>query len=238
MDPNSLEYLAMIRLLKEVGQRCPGGRFPDDYLVVDTETTGTNPYSDKILQIGFCFVSNRKAVASFAQILKRPGLKIPEEAKKIHHIDEKKLEGGLEPRKYIPEVVATLNNWRSKGRMFAGHNMMSFDAPLLEREMTSLGHNFKFGDNDVLDTGMLVKAAQLGMYTHPGESLHNFWLRVSEVRSRTKWSLAGHCYVAYNLAKYGLPLEKAHDAESDCRLSHYLMEELRLMSTKSSVAAN
>ncbi len=49
----------MKRLLAEIAKRCPGGQLPDEYLVYDTETSGTDPAKDRILQHGFCIVRGR-----------------------------------------------------------------------------------------------------------------------------------------------------------------------------------
>jgi DNA polymerase III epsilon subunit-like protein len=234
MDRNSLEYLAMLRLLDSVAVKCPEKKIPDDYMVLDTETTGVNAYADLVLQFGICWVTDRKKGISMSHLLSRPGLKIPKQAAAVHHITEERLEKeGVDPKAIIPILVDILRDWQKRGLMFVGHNLMAFDVPLFEREAHSLGVDFKFDGNKVLDTGMLVKAAQLGMFMRDSETLRDFWLRVSEVRAKgIKWSLAGHCYTAYNLGKYGLPLEKAHDAEADCQLSHFLLEELRLLAAK------
>lgn len=227
----------MLRLFTDVAKRCPGQVIPDDYLVVDTETTGIDTTKDHILQLGLCFVHDRKPIASMAQYLKRPNLSIHKKASDVHGITLDKIEHeGIEPKYYIPQVVDIFMDWRSKGRMFAGHNLMAFDAPLIERETAGVGIPFKFGDNEIIDTGMLVKAAQLGMYMRPEETLRSFWVRVSQVIAKgIYWSLDRHCYTAYNLTKYGLSLDKAHDAEADCRLSHFLLEELRLIAAQEAI---
>ena len=82
----------MLRLLNDVSKRCPGGKLPDDYLVLDTETTGVNAYSDRVLQIGMCWVLDRKKNSSISQLLSRPGMKIPKQAVDVHHITEERLQ--------------------------------------------------------------------------------------------------------------------------------------------------
>ena len=54
------------RLLSEVAKRCHDSRLPDTYLVFDTETNGTDPYSCKMLQIGLCFVRDGKVLDRMA----------------------------------------------------------------------------------------------------------------------------------------------------------------------------
>jgi DNA polymerase III epsilon subunit family exonuclease len=50
--------------------------FPDDYVVLDLETTGLSPVDNEITEIGIERVVNRKTVSSFQQLVK-PERKIP-----------------------------------------------------------------------------------------------------------------------------------------------------------------
>ena len=89
----------MKRLFTETALRCPYGRMPDTYLVFDTETSGTDPYRDCVLQYGFCVVEKRKKVNRFAFIVKRPPhFVIAPAALKVHHIDQARIQKeGIEP---------------------------------------------------------------------------------------------------------------------------------------------
>jgi DNA polymerase III epsilon subunit-like protein len=218
------------RLLQETAARCPGGKLPDTYLVFDTETSGVDPYNDAILQFGFCVVSNRRMADRFAYIARRPPeLRIAPEAVRVHGIDHARMQKeGVAPSELLPLVFDTMEAFRANGFLYAGHNMVSFDAPFLEREAMLFGRPFKFGDNEILDTGMLVKAARLGMYFNPSDTLRSFSRRVSEVRAKgVYWSLDRYCYDAYNLGRSGIKKGDAHDASVDCLLTHTLLETLR-----------
>lgn len=223
----------MLRLLEEVKLRCPGKKLPDRYIVFDTETSGVNPYECHILQLGVAFVESRRVVAVLTQALHREGIFIHPEAIKVHGLTAEKLKAeGIPPKEYIPYLVETFKEYRDLGYMFLGHNMMAFDAPLFEREAKSLGCPFQFGENDILDTGMIVKASQLGLCFKDQETLRGFYKRVSEVRAKgVRWALDKYCYPTYGLVKYGVDISKAHDAGTDCQLAHYLLEELRSLAS-------
>lgn len=220
----------MSRVLEEVSKRCPGGKLPETYLVMDTETSGIDLYKDRAIQYGFCFVHKGKVTNTFAQIVNRAGLVIPIGAYKVHGIDNVKMASeGIDPKWFVQEVSKILTDWRSTGNMFVGHNIMAFDAPMFELESTIQGCPFKFEANEVVDTGMLVKAAQLGMYMDGRESLRDFYRRVAEVRAKgVYWSLDRHCYPKYDLERRtGISKDSSHDAGVDCVLSHAVLEALK-----------
>jgi DNA polymerase III epsilon subunit-like protein len=226
------ELTMMKELLAEVAKRCPFGRLPDNYVVFDTETTGVRPSFDYVLQYGFCFVIERRQVDSFAQIIKRRhAIPLTSRAVEIHGITPERMAyEGVDPSAVVPSITNTFEAYRQKRFMFVGHNLMAFDAPLFERECLGLGVPFQFRDDEVIDTGMLVKAAQLKLRFHPGETLGCFYRRVSGIIARgVFWSLDKHCIKTYALDKCGVDCDKAHDAAVDCQLTHHLFEKLRVL---------
>lgn len=228
LKQESLEYMAITRLVKEIAARLPGGRMPDNYVVFDTETNGVHIATAKILQYGFCVVVGRKVASCFSQFVHRPNLVIPQGAINVHGITLEKLaKEGIPARDYVPSVSDMMQEWLKSGMIVVGHNLHRFDIPLFEIESAEFGKPFKFTSNSLIDTGMLVKGSQLGMFMRERETLRSFYDRVSSVRSHVKWSLDRHCYAAYGLGSSGVRLDDAHDAAADCRLTHWLLETLR-----------
>jgi len=228
LNQGSLEYMAIVRLVKEIAARLPGGKLPDDYVVFDTETNGVHIATAKILQYGFCVVIDRKVASCFSQLVHRPYLTIPKEAADVHGITLEKLAMyGIPARDYVPAVSDMMQEWVKNGMIVVGHNLHRFDIPLFEIESAEFGKPFKFTSDSIIDTGMLVKGSQLGMFMREKESLRSFYDRVSSVRARVKWSLDRHCYATYGLGSSGVRLEDAHDAAADCKLTHWLLETLR-----------
>jgi DNA polymerase III epsilon subunit-like protein len=233
--------MALRRLLDEIAARCPKGQLPESYLVFDTETSGVDPYNDCVLQFGFCIAHQRRVADRFGYIVKRPpNLVIAPEAVRVHGIDHARMDKeGLPPVELLNLILDTLEAFRSNGLMYVGHNMINFDAPFLERESAAIGRPFKFGPNEILDTGMLVKAARMGMYFNRDDTLRSFSKRVSEVRAKgIYWSLDRYCFDTYGLgAASGIKKEDAHDASVDCLLTHHLLERLREICAKEAALA-
>lgn len=216
------------KLLVEVSKRCPQGKLPEDYIVFDTETSGTDTYTDRVLQYGICFVYCKKASSCISQVIDRREVNIHPRAFEAHGITNERMQKeGVKSEDYVPGLIDLFNWWRSCNRMFVGHNLAAFDAKMLDREAKTCKCEFIFGDNEVVDTGMIVKASQIGMTFNEGETLRNFYTRVAGARAKVKWALTRYCYTEYKLEKYGITVDEAHDAGKDCLLTHYLLEELR-----------
>lgn len=220
----------MRELLEDVARRCPGGKFPDDYVVFDTETTGVDVTTCRVLQYGLTFVESRKRMANnfTAYIKPTEQLFIHPKAIEIHHITPELLqEKGEPPSVIVPLVIDCLKDWKQRGRMLVGHNIVNYDIPLLNKEAARHSLSIDYGENEVIDTGMLVKAAQLGMRMDERDTLLTFFRRVSNKYVKgVFWSLDRHCVPTYGLHKF-VDASKAHDAGVDCDLAHFLLESLR-----------
>ena len=219
-------------LVRDIAKRCPKGELPVNYIVIDSETTGVDTDTDRVLQWGYCVVKNRIPVDNAAYYLKRGrDVVIHEKAAAVHGITHEMLEKqGEDPKEVISVLVDALKHFREQGYMFAGHNLLAFDAKLLERESAELGVPFKFGDNEVIDTGVIVKASQIGMLFRDADTLRSFYTTVAARRAGgIFWSLDRHCVPAYNLDRFVSreTLSNAHDAGVDCLLTHHLFEVIR-----------
>jgi DNA polymerase III epsilon subunit-like protein len=205
-------------------------------MVFDTETNGTQISSSRILQYGFCCVENRKIVKKESFIVNHgPDLEIPKGAFDVHGISvERTLAEGVPFTECVERLANMFKEWRKLGLMFVGHNMMAFDAPLFEQECIRAKSPFKFDENEIVDTGMMVKADQLGMSYRLNDTLRSFGKWVSNVRARgVFWSLDRYCYEEYKLREIsGINKEDAHDAGVDCMLTHFLLERLRSQEAK------
>lgn len=222
-----LEETTLSGLLNEVAKRCPNGALPKSYLVLDIETSGFGARNVG-LEYGFCQVVDSDSLLTFSQILNRGDTPINPQAFDVHQIDKGRMEReGVYPSEFIKAYSALLYETRKKSFMFMGHNLAAFDVPIIERETAEFDVPFIFNENEIIDTGMLVKASQLGMTFRPDESLRSFYLRTASVRSRVKWSLNEYCYDQYGLSKYGCEREGVHRAGFGCVLGHYLFRAMR-----------
>ena len=176
---------------------------------------------------------NRKAQDHFAQIVTHPGLQVPIAASRVNNITtERMLREGIEHKPFLEEVVGLFKSCREGGCLLVGHNAIAFDVPMLEMEMQRNGIDFRFGENEVIDTGMLVKASQIGMYFKEQYTLREFSREVHEVRGKIYWGIPSYCYKTYNLGRTGIKLEDAHDAGVDSYLTHLLLESLRALADR------
>lgn len=218
------------KLMSVIAARCPGGKLPDSYLVFDTETSGVNVATDRILQLGFLVVSDGVPEQEYAFYVRRTrdDVAIHPGAFAVHGISYELLASeGVDPDEALRSVVDLFTTARGQGRMIVGHNAASFDAPMFERECALVGNPFRFDIDLFLDTGMIVKAAQLGVdYIPDRVSLKAWYRRIADIRAPgVLWNLDRFCTSNFGLVKQGSV--KAHDAGGDCVLAHRLFEELK-----------
>jgi DNA polymerase III epsilon subunit-like protein len=222
-------------VVKGVAKRCPGGVLPRAYLVLDIETNGLhwNPPKGKkpdvVAQLGWAAVNSQQLVRSGFWYAKRPsGTMKGTKASEVNGItDEMLAERGIQPRDMYARAMSLIGLYRESGCMFMGHNFMKFDKPFIEAELGRNGVEFEFPRNGCIDTGMIFKAAQMGVAPAEDEDLTGFFARISAERSRVRWKLELAAQKYGLVEKHNLDMTKAHDAGFDCRLTHYFFEEMR-----------
>jgi DNA polymerase III epsilon subunit-like protein len=233
-DNSTVETLTT--LIREIGKRCPGGRLPDSYLVLDLETSGfayKNPHSsdgrfDVVVQIGYAVVKDRQLVDCAAHLIKRPRGTMKGEALEVTGITDDMLqERGLEPANIIPKVLELIDLYKSVNGMFVGHNIMTFDAPFMHHDFKRAGFDVEITKEECLDTGAIIKAARLGLTPSMMETLAEFQHRIRYIRSRVKWNLEISTELLNLNELHGVDMAHAHDAGYDCRVTHLVLEELR-----------
>jgi len=222
------------KIIAGIAARCPGGSLPDDYLVIDIETSGFhyNPPEGKkpdvIVQFGYAAVRERKVVANAAHYVRRPRGTMKGQAMEVTGITDDILQKeGEEPDELYPRILRLLQLYRSGRCMYVGHNALSFDGPFISREFERQGMDFAFKPGEIIDTGCIFKAAQMKSMIGPHESLESYFNRIRHTRSRVKWRLE-FAVTTYEVdKKYNLDLNAAHDAGFDCLMTHYLLEGFR-----------
>lgn len=185
--------------------------------VFDTETTGTDVDSDRIVQAYIGIVTDG-GVVDLGSWLINPGVPIPDAAVAVHHITNEHVTAhGVAPADGIPQIAATLRMLVDDGYPLVAYNA-PFDLTILDAEARRhIGHgleettNAETGDDDItpdpwlkpiLDPLVIDKA--IDRY-RPG--------------SRTLAAVANH---------YGITAATAdlHDARADAVLAGYLMRHL------------
>lgn len=219
----------MRSIMSDVARRCPSGKLPESYLVVDFETNGLLPSSDRVLSVGYLAVRDRVPVGAPHSHLVKHGAEVvnPPAAFAANGITPQMMaERGLPHAALFAALVEALEEGRRRKCMVLGHNFVSFDALFLSAEARRANCAFQFEADDVLDTGMLVKAQRLQEGMRATETLREFFRRVYNIRSHLKWGL-DWCHENYGLKEFTAARGAMHDAGDDCLRTHYVFERLR-----------
>lgn len=138
-------------------------------------------------------------------------------------------DNGFDRREALAQVYDLLMDARNSGTLLVGHNLIKFDLPFLFTEFSNvLGSAMTWPEDQVLDTGMIVKAAHTKMFLETTETLYDFFQRVGDRRAYGKWALDGFCVPTFQLAeKHGVDCSKQHaSAAYDCFVAASLLREL------------
>ena len=172
-------------------------------VVIDFETTGLDPASDRILEIGLVQVDGGAAV-KLENWLVNPGIPVPEEARKIHGISDEDLATAPSFEEIFPTMVAML-----EGRLPIAYNA-NFDRRFLHAEFGRLG--------GALDVAAPPALRDDVVWVDP-----LVWVRELQKYEKGK-KLTDVC------ARMGIALEQAHraagDAEATGKVLHALAKDL------------
>jgi DNA polymerase-3 subunit epsilon len=123
-------------------------------IVFDTETTGTNPRADRIIEIACLKVypDGRRE-----QFLRRvnPGIPIPQASTAIHGIKDADVAAAPRFREMAAELAAFLS-----GSDLAGYNIAGFDLPVLRAEFLRAGVPFDVSERRLVDSQRIFFARE------------------------------------------------------------------------------
>jgi len=223
-----------------------GDAIPRDYCCFDMETSGLKIDWDLPLEIGHVIVRDARPVHQDAHILNwadhssvqvewledRMARCREQMASKGQHyrftIDLLRKEG-QPPEKILEFYRKLFLANREAGAFFVGHNAWNFDSEMLCHCFNEyLGQEFEFESSELLDTGTLAKAVQLGILPDAGETMKAYAVRIRAIWAKgIRWNM-DYCLTAYGLVeKHGLDLSKCHTAGFDAYACHLLFEENR-----------
>ena len=222
------------------------GCFPENYLVVDLETTGVNVSEDLPLQFGYCLVAGGKVVECKAmdinwldkcgissswvtQRMDKARRSMLEKGKSYRMSVERLQARGKDPIPALMLLYELIRRIHDAEGFILAHNGVNFDTPMISTVLRDfLNVEFDFGENLVVDTGIIEKAIQLGEVPLPDESLATFSRRVGYIRAKgVMWSLDNHCLPKYDLVKRMPAGSEMHDAGHDAYAVHLLFETYR-----------
>ena len=191
----------------------------DSYLVFDFETTGLDPRTERIIQIGLCKVSGGVAVERSGWLVNQD-IEVPPAARQVHGITTADIRArGIPPHDSLARLLEAL----SAAHACVGHNIHQFDILFLYAECRRLGMPApEFGRH--VDTAALFKGWKLNLPRKTGETHKQYTDRVLAIRAPgLKYSLSA-C-----LAALGIRAEstRLHEAGSDAYLTHLIFETLK-----------
>ena len=127
----------------------------------------------------------------------------------------------------LHQFVDLLDGEISAGKNLVGHNLIGFGLPVLADATEEwLGSRFEVPSDCILDLGIIEKARQLNEYPVEGESLYDFFVRVSSMRGSGRWAME-YCCSEYGLfEKYPIGQKNPEDAGCKALMYHRLLQEM------------
>ncbi len=104
-----------------------------DLVTLDTETTGPDVATDRVVQFAALRLSPDGSVGEFCTLV-NPRIPIPIEARMVHGITDEMVAGASTFRQLAPEFLKLL-----QGADLCGYNLLRFDIPLLQAEFRRAG---------------------------------------------------------------------------------------------------
>jgi len=180
------------------------------YAVIDTETTGVDTQTARILNLAVRLYDGKNLV-NIRSYWCLPGVEIPAEAVAVHGITEEKLlQHNAQPfEAYAPELAKLLHD-----RVLVGYNLLGYDLPLLLAEF----------DRCVLAGEALEHVTDLRFKDHVIDGLPWVWALDRYVRGKGRHKLTN------TLLRWGRitakEAEAAHDAVADAAFAWQIFENL------------
>lgn len=134
-----------------------------NYIIIDTETTGINPYKDEIIEFGAIKVIDNKIVETFCQLVK-PRKPISQQITNINNITNEMVFNAPSINRVLPQFLNFCQDF-----ILIGHNV-DFDTQMISIACQRFNLPFQ---NKVIDTCFLSKQIFPKLTNHKLETLTN-----------------------------------------------------------------
>ena len=199
--------------------------FPDDYVVIDTETSGLDPVRDRILEIGVVEVRDKKPTATGSWLL-NPDFpykvfEVSEKITEITGITTDMVENGGDPKR----ILKWLRDRYDDDYVYA-HNGIKFDMVFMEHEYKRWNME-SFRRDRFLDSAAIFKACRLKVLHKLNDmTFFDFATMVLETRAFGVYFNLGYCceVLGINVTDLG----NAHRAKVDVMMTQRVVEALRV----------
>lgn len=118
-------------------------------IFIDLETTGLNPWSDRIVEVTLLKVSPNGKEEFITKVI-NPEIPIPQEVTAIHGISDADVDGKPTFKQCADEIKQFIDDCD-----ISGFNVKRFDLPLLETEFRRVGVKFSRGNRAIIDAQVI-----------------------------------------------------------------------------------
>lgn len=161
-------------------------KFVDDYVVFDLETTGFDPKTARIIEIGALKYKNNELVEELS-ILVNPECEIPDVITMITGIDDELVKNAITIEEALPQFIQFIEDLP-----LVVHNS-NFDLSFIEENINRL--ELPMITNKNIDTVYLARKYIKGVFNHKLETLKNYFrLTYSSHRSIEDCLTTNHVY--------------------------------------------
>lgn len=172
----------------------------DRYIAFDTETTGLNPVSDRIVEIGAVLFENGEAVDSFHSLI-NAGVPISSGVAEVNHITDRMiLSAPLEAEVY-PGLIRFMGNALHGGTIVCAHNA-KFDVDFFCNTLARLGYE---SDIRYIDTLSLSRKCIKGLENYKQNTVEEHF----GIFNRSAHRASADAEVCGRILKELLKIEKA-----------------------------
>lgn len=215
---------------------------PVSYVVLDIETSGLNHDHDKVLQIGWCTVQNRRCqenagividhtvgmsdleLAMLKSRIDATAGKMKELGKQYGWSVSRIQEKGVSPKIAVNKLVEVTEPFDD----VLAHYGIAFDYPMLSN-LTKPINGFELPNLEsghIHDSALMYKACVARIRPRPRESYVSYISRIMDTRGPFKYSMAT-CITYFGLEAQGAVVRRSHDAIYDTWLAHLVYESIR-----------
>ena len=162
------------------------------FMCFDLETTGVKTNEDRIVQLAVSYFHDHRVVQQHTQLF-NPERPIPEGASAVHGVYQQHVEGQPTLAEFLPRLEPHFKGQVLSNRpppVLVGYNLISFDIPLFQAELTRVGGDPSLIEMPTLDLIIFAR-----------------W----HLRHRRGLKLVDLC------AEFGVALEHAHNALFDAK---------------------
>lgn len=212
--------------------------FPDDYVVLELDTSGLLPGEDLITEAGWLVVERRRVVDVKFMVLDWTHHPLVRqdllEAKltsvaaemlqqgKVYQVPIERMRTGLDAQTGLGMLQYLLSTWLFGRKLIVGHGIWTFDRPIIDSHMeVFLNLELPWLQNSVFDTGLVEKGSKVSNPERQ-ETLSMWFDRIAVSQDQgIYWSLDS-C-----IDKYLLPPPAVWGVLERCRAIQQLFEIFR-----------